>query len=644
MKYYIVTFLSFINIYNIVKSIKVSQINKDLVNKPYNDEAKPYPFLFMPPTSPNDLNMALNTNIAPPSLSRALFETNPKRKLKLTEFLDEIRYPLYNMTRGETEQMFYFIDESKDDLIDQKEYDNFATFYVYPFEACDYDHNYVLNITEFKDCYDADPYFQYIRYPPHKDNDKYLILMDALTTRAALLLNFADYLLLKRATFGWKQCQSSSSYISFDMFSCAMRTALPIKYHSNLDLREFYNSGIRISPDQQSLIQMDFPIYISTFYFSYVFLIFSQSRDTPFLIKNDFIKSIREDRIPNNFSEDDVNILYDLINNNPMKLVVEMNVESWFFFFLMHRLFNKYSIERPLQITNVELIQLLDDKWFPIMMRQSIDQSLSNFTSTVYQEAGLIVDRERNEESLYYYKFSQRQDATALSGNYWGMYYSANKTQAGIDHTYYKVNENENARKIFFSLPSRDINLWNRQIYFRTMQLTNFYSKLTRDRTYLVPVTMFHEKIFEAYDRINPPLNLIQRTNYLKYRAIPKMLRIDLLVFLSVELWEIKLKGIRQSNIRYVDETDLKAIMSDFGMINIPDKLIDLNRTGYNSLRSREYNPKETFSMLSAVQAAAGELQRIQVKTQMYNIPDNKAWDRKYSNWPRRNTETIRAF
>ena len=333
-----------------------------------------FPNRYEAPTMQEQLNSA---NFTAPLLSRALYELDPQKKVKLSEFLETIRFTMYNMTRGEAIQMFFFIDKNKDELVDQREYDDFAMLYVYPFEACDSNRDYLLDGEEFKLCFEKDPNSHFIRFRKSQEDDYWLKIMDSITTRSKEIINFEDYLIYRKAAFGWRECGSTSLFISKDAFACSIRTIFPIKYHMNFDINRFYDSGWKMCSDF-NLIELDFICYTRTLYYSYVYITFSQTTDIPGLSKSDFLKAIRDDRIPQNFSEEDVQLIYKLQDNSPLKTSIYITPESWFFWFNIHRLFNKYSIERPMQLSESELTLLLKDHFLNEKIKHSIDIPLTH--------------------------------------------------------------------------------------------------------------------------------------------------------------------------------------------------------------------------------------------------------------------------
>ena len=72
----------------------------------------------------------------------------------------------------------------------------------------------------------------------------------------------------------------------------------------------------------------------------------------------------------------------------------------------MHKLFNKYSLKRPMLLEKDELLKLLDDKLTPIKIVLGIDHSYNNFSERQYQEASLILQRKRTNENKFFYSFN----------------------------------------------------------------------------------------------------------------------------------------------------------------------------------------------------------------------------------------------
>lgn len=373
-----------------------------------------YPNTYEAPVSSLDLK---KYNYTPPLMSQSLFEENPQRKIRIKEFMSTIKYSLYKMTRGEFEQVFNFADMNHDDLIDQQEWDAFLALFVYPYEACDTTGDYLLNSAEFKRCFKADPRASLIEFPEKFNTQKFKVIMDVLATRKDSQINFSDYLIFRRALFGWKECQSGSMYISPRSFQCALRSSLSIKFQLKIESDTIYQIGLKIANNKGSE-ELDFISYLRMIYFSYVFSILNLPNDSPYINDVQFVKAIKEDRFPTFFSENEVIYLFQLINTNPFQHAPNnnvmsshvMNFESFSFFFNLHRLFHKYSSNKEQLLNYKELDKLLDNYLFPTQLRFAIDKSKTNFTKSQYLEVSMILHRLRLNERDFFFSFKSVQN------------------------------------------------------------------------------------------------------------------------------------------------------------------------------------------------------------------------------------------
>jgi len=267
------------------------------------NQLKVFPNTFEAPTMKSQIP---ESNYQAPRLSSSLLENDPTRRLRKTEFIDTIKYTFYKMTRGELEQIFGFVDVNKDDMIDQKEWDGFSSLFVYPFEACDDNGDYILDENEFKKCFEADPKSKMIDWRRRFQKDHIKLMMSIVSSRGANELNFSDYLFIRKALFGWTQCHSNAKFIAKSHFKCALGASIPQKYYSKLDYETIYKVGLKIA--DRNLIEMDFISYLRILYYTYVFGVFNMPSDTQLLEKQQFIKSVKEDRLPNNFEESEIDI------------------------------------------------------------------------------------------------------------------------------------------------------------------------------------------------------------------------------------------------------------------------------------------------------------------------------------------------
>lgn len=610
-----------------------------LSGNPKGAQLSSFPNEYEPPISTPLLKKA---NFKAPLLSQALREQLAHRKLRKSDFLDLLKYGMYQLTRGETEQMFNFIDQNKDDMIDMAEWRAFSQLYILPFEACDMEHNYILEPKEFKVCFDKDPKTKQVSFRRRHEKTKYELMMDALSTRGRAVINFSDYLFLRKALFGWQNCHSSNKYIAMSQFKCAFRESLPQKYHLKYHYEQIYLIGKRLANDR-NLIQLDFITYLRTLHFAYVFSIMGLPHDTPVIEKSQFIKAIREDRIPNNLNEEEVNIWYDLIDSTPFRVNKIMNFDTFTFFYNFHRLFYKYNMEKPMQISREEVLKAMKDPYFPEEVLQAIDVSTTSYTEPQYLEVSNIVERlrlnerdffirsflelpDRKEELKVKEKYRFKQDGSLATPSL------HNKTT--INNLYWDKKPNMNNRKVFFdTMTGMDKKYWTQEIWFRAAVLANFFNEIhgIDEKFWLIGTTTFIDETPKHWELSCPVMGLKLRKNYNYYKMLPREIQLDILDYLALENFETKVNSHKNDSNDQINESLLKIIMKDYGMINMPDTVLDLGMTGNDILGRRLYNPKETLIHIITVHAAAGDDIRSKARIKDYELKKNEDPSREFT-------------
>lgn len=564
-----------------------------------------YPDTYQPPVSKVEVEKA---KYEPPRLSQSLKEMDPKKKFKKSEFLQWIHYAQYKLTRGEAEIIFQFADRNKDDLLDMNEWEDFTTLYILPFDACDFNNDFLLDEKEFQRCFNADPKSVSIQF-----RKKYLLggnptkyIVDSLSTRGTSHLNLADYVFYRRALYGWRDCHSTPKYIAKSNFRCALQNSIPQKYQLKLDNDKIYDSGLKHGNDI-NLIQLDFVAYIRVLHYYYLFATFGHPMSLPYLEKAQFMRAVHEDRLPNNWEESEIDLIYGLTNDGKY-----MDFNTFCFFYNLHRLFNKYSLKTPLKLHTDELLLLLRDYNTPVAIQKAIDGSLTNFTSPEYQEASLVLGKKRLNEKGFFFSFKSKQDASMIT----------NGTAMNITKVVSNPLDNDGnlvSRKFFFTTMSGvDRDVWSKKNYYRAFLLSNFFTQMG-----VINVGSLAEKLQSFYDTVVPSINTDQRKNHNFYKNMPKELDIDLLTFLDIENFLYKIDDHKSTKDNIISETKLKKIMRDLGMENMPDTVIDLAKKGYDSVRRRMYHIMDVIKYTTIVHAAAAELRRAKNTISTFKIKPN---------------------
>jgi hypothetical protein len=559
-------------------------------------------------------------------ISSALKEVFPKDSLTLHEFINYVKAVVPKLTEGEIQEIFNFVDINGNDKVTLNEWGSFVTLFVLPFEACDSDGSKVLNEEEFKTCFDNDPRTRSLKFRKRYETSKYGIIMDTISTRGTREINFADYLFVRKALHGWEKCRSTDTYIAKDNFSCALNTAVSNKYTLKLDIERIYNVGMDISADR-NLIQLDFIAYLRVLHFTYIFSVFNAPYDTPYLEKTQWRKAIKEDRLPNNFEESEIDYIYDLINTNSQKPVTTIDFASWCFFFNLHKLVNQYSSSKPLQISREDFVKMLDDPYVSKEIVLAIDGSATNFSEPEYQEASLTLNKQRLNESKFY-KF--KQDASVKT--------ALTQDDKNIKAEYYEIKPNKENREIFFTtIADNDKNYILKKNLFKAFQLANLYvnllGKCTKTRP--IPLTKFISELPTLYETVFPPINILQRKTLRYYNTLPGEIYLDLLTFIALESFEHKIETYTMLKIS-LNETVLKTILQDFGMTNMPDTVIDTALEGRDALGRRQFKPDEIIKNCILVQAVTSVKRRELETIAINGLKENKNPERLYPMSPAR--------
>ena len=655
-------------------------------------------------TDVNKIRIDYKASYVPPPISRSLFERDPTLKLMRKDFLKTFQFTLYSLDKGEANSIFDFADIDKDDLLDHIEWNAFLNLFVYSFEDCDVNKDFVLDLEEWSSCWDYSNYSKLINVKQYyltgknfnnininnnninnnstnfskynidnlyisdnvinlKDNtnnNKYTkliktpaqVILEAINKSKGNYLNFSDYVLFRRATYGFTTCQTNKLTISKVDFKCALNSVIPDKFQMRIDMDKIYEYGVDAT-NEPSIYELDYISFLRITIDCYIFSVLSYPNDEPYIEKSNFINSIREERWSTKFTEKEVDIIYDLVDNNPLNKNTSLNIESFLFFFNIHRLFNSYSKLSPISLSLNEFLEFLNDPMIPYKIIRSIDLSLTNFSEKEYSEGSLVIQRLKyNERDFFSFvetiskskaslrnKFKIKENIYDLNSNTDLTNNAFSVSSKSFDPLDLRTNNNINninnnnisldnnltnkfiSRKVLFStLTDPDKSYLIIENVYRGFQTLNLFTNLCNDKTLTVLNNVLIDNLIKEYDIINPPISIKQRDNYNLYKSIPREVNIDALAFLQIELGVFKIKKYKSIDDRYMDETMIKMIMKDYGMENMPDSVIDLGQRGFDKLYRRRYDPIEVCKYTSIASIVAGENKRREIFISKNNL------------------------
>lgn len=623
-----------------------------------NNRITAYPFASQAMTSVESIKLP---KPGPPLLSKSLDELDPTVGITKDQFIAAIPFSLYQIDRSQLELIFLFANQDHDDILERNEWDQLNNFYVLPFEAClGYGHqnkstnndmtimnNYTLTVDQFKICFEADPKSSYISFRElDRKRNPFQIIKNIISNELNSGINFYQYLFTRKAIFAWHRCHSSDLHLSKNGFNCAISHLIPNKHLTDYDKQDIYNTGLKFQFNDNALIQLDFISFLRIAHYANVYALYGKKNEFASLNKKDFLNSLIDGRETNGISEDEMDNLYLVTDSNPKTNSTEINFDTWCFFFHFHKLYDRYSKERPMQINKEEFLNLLNDEETPIKIVMAIDTSFSNFDESQYLEASIILQHLRPKENNFFYsfrskhkrmktnlKFNRETDNSKHNNHKPTM--NNKKMNKGFYYDHISL-KNESNREIFFSIfLGKDLQYLSRSDYFRAFQLSNLFIDLSEKVQYefnhdkrpfysSIKIKNVMDKIESASQNANPPISIPQRKAIEFLKFLPDNIDMDLLTFTSLFHFENKLiKLIGSNNDESITEIELKMILENFGMKNIPDTVIDIGKKGYDKLGRRLYDIRETIKNVFTVQAVASEQMRNAYDIMKYDLKKN---------------------
>ena len=523
------------------------------------------------------------------TLSLALYSVDSYKKYKKNDFIKAIEYSNYQLSRGELEEIFDFIDTNHDLLVDKEEWQKFVQVFVFPFEKCDIDHNYLLDETQLKQCFENDPSSKQIGIVLKEQGSFYKNIIDLLSFNNHKTINLFSYLILRRAMFSWNSCHSDFKYMSLQSFKCAIRISAPDYYLYKVNIDEMYSVGLKLT-NEPSSIQLTFTNYCMIVFYVHAFRLLGANNDNV-LYKNAFIKAQKEERISTNFDNEEISTIFDISSEQPYQQESYLDFSSFCFYYNAHRLFNRHSKERPTLLSKDEFNTLIEDPLFPVFIKHSIDSSVTNFNETLYKQASGPIYPPMINEKDFYYSFK-----------------SVNNTYTSK----YETKPNKENREVFFSiLTGANKNYITKEEFYRGLVFGQIFVTLADEYTWILPMKRIIRELPKKYDTMIPSIGYKYKEGYSIFTDIPIQLKVDILLFLTIENFRFKLKEtVSNENKDVLDSTSAHIILNDCGMKNIPLTDFSNINKGIDSIMRKTYEPYSFIKKASIIQAIAAEIKR----------------------------------
>jgi hypothetical protein len=254
------------------------------------------------------------------------------------------------------------------------------------------------------------------------------------------------------------------------------------------------------------------------------------------------------------------------------------------------------------------------DETAPKEVLFAIDSSFTNFNQSDYLEASLTLQKKRLNEKTFF-SFIE-QDASVMTN----MTHIKKTTNAD----YLTLEENVANRKVFFNIMlGLYKQFWSKEDFYRAFIIANLYTSI-RDTAVKHNVGLLISTLQKQYDLVAPTINQELRKNYIFYKSLPSDMNLDILTFLSLENFTNKIQNHSFTASSSIEETLLKTCMKDCGMKNMPDTVIDLAKTGYDTIRRRIFNALDVVKYIMIVHSAAVDRARTNYYYKTYKLSANE--------------------
>ena len=395
--------------------------------------------------------------------------------------------------------------------------------------------------------------------------------------------------------YAWTKCSSDQYFMTFTAFKCAIGYIGPHTYIHREVLENIYQYAIDKIANDLSIVQMDFLTFVKTSFYINAFSLFGAYRETFTLSKRTFVQTaVKEDILPNNFDEREINYIFTLTATNGDKDTDQyVNFETFAFFYNINRLFNIYSKEKPTLISVAEAKEALKSTLCPIKTVIAIDKSFTNCEENEYRDSTVHdFSVNRHEEGFY---FSFKQDGTERTAAF---------DKKGL---VYPDQPNEANRQVFFEIfTGKIIGYLTKEEFYRAFSTAEMFTHYLTRGSWAVGISTLISNLPKDYENFIPKIGIHHRNGFTIYKQLPPY-TIDILTFCSVEAFQDKV-NLHEP----VDETQIKRVLKDFGMKNMPSRIYIEHNETITPIRQRSYNAYDFIRKVISAQAYCSQVKRDQ--------------------------------
>jgi hypothetical protein len=469
-----------------------------------------------------------------------------------------------------------FLHESNKDSNPQNTR-NVISLFTSQFEACDQDHDNVLDLDEFTGCLKNDTYLSRIAPPAQvfanyannsftNETGFYSLLYNTLDSYRLNYTNFYDYMLIRLFAFSWSKCSVNGPFIEELNFECAIDIAAGWRTMTRTSARRLYQLALDLSNTRQHR-DIDFVTYVMIANSVRLYGLIN-GRDNSDATKDEFNSAMDSNLLPQRYNQDIINQLFRLIEDND-KPNQGIDLNSFVFYDFALKLFHVQNAARRWYQTLPEFQSSISNYLFPVEAYREFKRiAQNNLTNDAYQMYAYHNISQWKDEENHFLKFTQKNEKVVKEK-------SENKMEARLLPANFTFNADQTAQWLFNALDYDMDGYINFYDFGSFVQVAYLFAKFD-------PYNKGKMLAGDIYDKIGTYSDYPTVSFHIRERAKRfNMLNQDLYVDLLRALMMFRIDDIMDANVRRSDKTtlyevELKHIFSYINMSGVPDGKLNI--------------------------------------------------------------------
>lgn len=466
-----------------------------------------------------------------------------------------------------------FLHESNQEVTAQSTRNTISLF-TSQYEACDTNHDNVLDLEEFTGCFKNDTYLSRISPPPApyanymnnsytNETGFYSLLYDTMDAYKVNYINFYDYMLMRLFVFSWSKCSVNGPFIEELNFECAIDIAAGWRTMSRTSSRRLYQLALDLTNTRQHR-DIDFVTYVMVANSIRLYGLIN-GRDNSDATKDEFNSAMDSNLLPQRYNQEVINQLFKLVEDydRPNQGI---DIISFVFYDFALKLFHVPNASRRWSLNEKEFEVVLDNYLFPLEASEEIQRiPQNNLTNASYQMyAYHNISRWKDEEN-HFLKFAQTSEKI-LKGKSKSNY----RLENGLLPANFTFNRVQTAKWLFQILDNNSDGTISFYDFGNFVQVAYLFAKLD-------PYGKGKVLAGDIYDKISTYSDYPTVSYHMKERAKRfNMLNQDLYVDLMRALTMFRIDDIMEASLRRSDRTtlyeiELKHIFANINLGAVPD-------------------------------------------------------------------------